>query len=340
MSQVGYYDQEFEPWARGIRSIGSMIAQGPALRAAAEQRRSGAALDQARIATEGTQQEHYRAGTENIQAKTRGEVSKQAAVEKFSKGFGNLTTAVQKHRLALQAKAPPETLAQTQAEVDAANAATVEAAAQAGEMKVSEFVPHIAKMFGLGDMVAAGMSGNENQGRTASALMSGGDLPAATEALTVEQADKVNESRGPRESTKMGDVLKQRSLYSELSAVKKAIRDLGTVSTESGLQDKTRLVKEAKAIQSQIDAMESGGSAAPTPAPPAASKPLDKATGGDDWVQPQDPDDSDASGRAVDPQSRMDSLIREAQLAIQQGADPAAVMKRAKEKYGVTLTIK
>ena len=58
MSQVGYYDQEFEPWVRGIRSIGTMIAQQPALRAQAEQRRSAASYNQARIATEGTQQEH------------------------------------------------------------------------------------------------------------------------------------------------------------------------------------------------------------------------------------------------------------------------------------------
>ena len=70
MSQVGYYDQEFEPWVRGIRSIGSMIAQGPALRAMAEKRRSGAALDQARIATEGTQQEHYRAGSAKLDSET------------------------------------------------------------------------------------------------------------------------------------------------------------------------------------------------------------------------------------------------------------------------------
>ena len=71
--------------------------------------------------------------------------------------------------------------------------------------------------------------------------------------------------------------------------------------------------------------------AATTPAAPQATQ---------DFVQPQDPDDSDMSGREVDPQSRMDSLIREAQNAIRAGADPAAVMKRAKEKYGVTLTIK
>jgi hypothetical protein len=70
MSQVGYYDQEFEPWARGIRSIGTMIAQQPVLRAQAEQRRSAAAYNQARIATEGTQQEHYRAGTGKMNAET------------------------------------------------------------------------------------------------------------------------------------------------------------------------------------------------------------------------------------------------------------------------------
>lgn len=74
--------------------------------------------------------------------------------------------------------------------------------------------------------------------------------------------------------------------------------------------------------------------------PAAAATPAAAQAEQSDFVQPQDPDDSDASGRAADPQSRMDSLIREAQLAIQQGADPAAVMKRAKEKYGVTLTIK
>ena len=70
MSQVGYYDQEFEPWVRGIRSIGTMIAQQPALRAQAEQRRSTASYNQARIATEGTQQEHYRAGTGKLNAET------------------------------------------------------------------------------------------------------------------------------------------------------------------------------------------------------------------------------------------------------------------------------
>ena len=62
-----------------------------------------------------------------------------------------------------------------------------------------------------------------------------------------------------------------------------------------------------------------------------------------DFVQPQDPDDSDTpESRAAmaSPQSKVDAVIREAQRVIKLGADPAAVIKRAKDLHGVTLTFK
>lgn len=67
---VGYYDQEFEPWARGIRSIGSAIVQAPMLRAAAQQRQQQARLTQAQIGTEGAQAEHYNAGSRKLDSET------------------------------------------------------------------------------------------------------------------------------------------------------------------------------------------------------------------------------------------------------------------------------
>lgn len=62
-----------------------------------------------------------------------------------------------------------------------------------------------------------------------------------------------------------------------------------------------------------------------------------------DFVQPQDPDDSDTPenrAAAASPQNKVDALIREAQKAIRLGADQAAVIKRAKDLHGVTLTVK
>lgn len=68
---VGYYDQEFEPWARGIRSIGSAIVQAPMLRAAAQQRQQQAQLTQAQIGTEGAQRDQYASGARKNDAETQ-----------------------------------------------------------------------------------------------------------------------------------------------------------------------------------------------------------------------------------------------------------------------------
>lgn len=66
MGNVGYYDQEFEPWVRGIRSIGSMIAQGPALRAMAQERQHRAQLTDAQIGTEQAQTGQINAETQML----------------------------------------------------------------------------------------------------------------------------------------------------------------------------------------------------------------------------------------------------------------------------------
>lgn len=68
---AGYYDETFEPWVRGIRGIGSMIAQQPMLRAAAQDRAQRAQLTQAQIGTEGAQAENYRAGAGKANAETQ-----------------------------------------------------------------------------------------------------------------------------------------------------------------------------------------------------------------------------------------------------------------------------
>lgn len=52
---TGYYDQDFEPWVAGIRRIGTMIMQQPALRAAAQDRAMDQQLTGARIAGEQSQ---------------------------------------------------------------------------------------------------------------------------------------------------------------------------------------------------------------------------------------------------------------------------------------------
>ncbi len=70
MTSVGYYDQDFEPWVRSIRSIGSAIVQAPMLRAAAADRAQRAQLTQAQIGTEGAQQQHYRAQSGKTDAET------------------------------------------------------------------------------------------------------------------------------------------------------------------------------------------------------------------------------------------------------------------------------
>ena len=67
---VGYYDQEFDGFVRGIRGIGSAIMQAPMLRAAAQQREQQAQLTQARIGTEGAQQQHYGAESRKTDAET------------------------------------------------------------------------------------------------------------------------------------------------------------------------------------------------------------------------------------------------------------------------------
>lgn len=70
----------------------------------------------------------------------------------------------------------------------------------------------------------------------------------------------------------------------------------------------------------------------PQPAPAAAKG---------DFVQPQDPDDSDMNApRSADPQSRVDEVIREAQKMIALGVDSAIVIAEVKKIHGVTLTIK
>lgn len=76
MGQVGYYDEDFEPWVRSIRSIGSAIVQAPLVRAQAQERERLAQLNTARIATEGQQQQHYAAGTRKLDAETAALVKK------------------------------------------------------------------------------------------------------------------------------------------------------------------------------------------------------------------------------------------------------------------------
>lgn len=47
---ASYYDETFEPWVRGIQGLGSMIMQGPALRAQAAERAQRGRLVEAQIA--------------------------------------------------------------------------------------------------------------------------------------------------------------------------------------------------------------------------------------------------------------------------------------------------
>lgn len=76
MTSAGYYDQDFEPWVRSIRSIGSAIVQAPLLRAQAQERQRMAQLNTARMETEGTQQQQYLAGARKLDAETANLVKK------------------------------------------------------------------------------------------------------------------------------------------------------------------------------------------------------------------------------------------------------------------------
>jgi hypothetical protein len=85
-----YYDRDFDPWARGIRNIGTMIMQQPMLRAQAEQRSRQAQLTGAQTEQAGARTRLLDAQTEELVRKgqlvTMLERSAPAAERAFAEG--------------------------------------------------------------------------------------------------------------------------------------------------------------------------------------------------------------------------------------------------------------
>ena len=67
----GYTNVDFEPWARGIRGIGTMLMEQPALRAQGQLRQQQAALAGARTGAAQAQGEEYRARAGKTDAETQ-----------------------------------------------------------------------------------------------------------------------------------------------------------------------------------------------------------------------------------------------------------------------------
>jgi hypothetical protein len=86
-----YYDREFDPWVNGIRNIGTMIMQQPALRAQAQERAQHAALYNAEIGTQGARADLYRSQTGKTQAETDELMQGTAGERKMAGALRTLT---------------------------------------------------------------------------------------------------------------------------------------------------------------------------------------------------------------------------------------------------------
>lgn len=293
----GYYDEQFDPWVKGIRNIGTMIAQQPMMRARSEQLRQDSMLNQARIGTEGAQAEHYRAGTGKLLAETDTIKATEGRIKTLGDSVAPYVQSLQEYQSAVQGGATPEVVEPLKQKLTIADAMFQKAWAMNKDTKLGDLDNHAAKLLGQNAIVSSAGKSPEDQMRMGSMMMRGGTMPPATSAGTTEQANQVNKDRGPRDSTPEGSAVKLRYLYGELSRISKQIRDNNDTSIASGSASRNKLRNEAKTIQAQIDALEGGGQQLEASSPRKLGSAVASAPMAN---QPQDPDDPSEVGSADD----------------------------------------
>lgn len=169
-SDMDNYEAEFGPMVQGIRGIGTLILQQPALRAQAQERQARAGLLDAQTKTEGFQQEHYAAGSGKLRSETAGQDMENA-------GRGQLAEAFKKY---VHPSADGKT-----AVVDMEGLGQLLGSSALSAKDPSKMDPSMIGSF------ADTHPEEPNQGQMMQALVSRGKMPTKATATTPEAQDQI-----------------------------------------------------------------------------------------------------------------------------------------------------